>query len=141
MQRIFQYLIVLTFAFWANLAIAQSSEVPREPDIEATITAQIDAFKMDDFARAFSFASPGIQSFFGSSDRFGSMVRNGYPMVWRPGDVEYLELRDVSGSLWQRVKIIDQSGRTHVLDYQMIRTQAGWKINGVQLLPSPGVNA
>ena len=141
MQRIFQYLIVLTFAFWANLAVAQSSEVPREPDIEATITAQIDAFKMDDFARAFSFASPGIQSFFGSSDRFGSMVRNGYPMVWRPGDVEYLELRDVSGNLWQRVKIIDQSGRTHVLDYQMIRTQTGWKINGVQLLPSSGVNA
>ena len=141
MQRIFQYLIVLTFAFWANLAIAQSSEVPREPDIEAIISAQIDAFKMDDFARAFSFASPGIQSFFGSSDRFGSMVRNGYPMVWRPGDVEYLELRDVSGNLWQRVKIIDQSGRTHVLDYQMIRTQTGWKINGVQLLPSSGVNA
>ena len=117
------------------------SELPREPGIEATITAQIDAFLEDDFAKAFSYASPNIQGIFGSSDRFGQMVRQGYPMVWRPEDVQYLELRDISGNLWQKVLIRDRKGGMHVLDYQMIETGDGWKINGVQILQKPDVSA
>lgn len=115
--------------------------MPPEPGIEATITAQIDAFLEDDFAEAFTYASPNIQGMFGTSERFGQMVRNGYPMVWRPGDVQYLELRDVRGNLWQKVMIRDRQGGTHVLDYQMIETVEGWKINGVQLLDAPDVSA
>ena len=69
------------------------------------------------------------------------MVRNGYPMVWRPGEVRYLELRDIDGALWQKVLIRDQSGRLHILDYQMVETGDGWRINGVQLLRPPGVGA
>jgi hypothetical protein len=52
-----------------------------------------------------------------------------------------LELREVSGLLWQRVMITDQMGRTHILDYQMIETSEGWQINGVQLLKSEGLGA
>jgi len=39
------------------------------------------------------------------------------------------------------VLVTDQSGRTHVLDYQMVQTPEGWQINGVQLLPEVGVGA
>ena len=112
-----------------------------EPDIEATIGAQIDAFRSDDFATAFTFASPNIQGLFGSHERFGAMVQNGYPMVWRPGDVQYLELRNINGALWQRVMIRDQLGGVHMLDYQMIQTSDGWRINGVQLARAPDVGA
>jgi hypothetical protein len=62
-------------------------------------------------------------------------------MVHRPGAVKMLELREVSGLLWQRVMITDQMGRTHILDYQMIETSEGWQINGVQLLKSEGLGA
>ncbi len=133
------FMIALTI-FWAGMAAAEE-KVAREPGIEATISAQIAAFLDDDFARAFTYASPNIQGMFGSSERFGTMVQRGYPMVWRPGDVQYLDLRDVAGNLWQRVLIRDQSGGVHLLDYQMIKTSDGWRINGVQLLPSPDVNA
>ncbi|WP_109312834.1 DUF4864 domain-containing protein [Ruegeria sp. AU67] len=112
----------------ATGAFAQSAE------IEANIAAQIQAFKADDFATAFTFASPNIQSFFGTSENFGAMVRNGYPMVWRPADVRFLELREVAGALWQKVMITDGNGQVHVLDYQMVQKENGWKINGVQLL-------
>ncbi len=125
---------------WFGAANAQT-EVPREPDIENTISSQIDAFLKDDFAAAFTYASPNIQGMFGGPERFGQMVRQGYPMVWRPDDVQFLELRDVSGNLWQKVMIRDQQGGTHVLDYQMIQTGDGWKINGVQILQAPGVSA
>ncbi len=133
-------LAVLVGTLWFGTAPAQDA-LPREPGIEATITAQIDAFLKDDFAEAFTYASPGIQGIFGTSDRFGQMVRQGYPMVWRPDDVQYLELRDVAGNLWQKVMIRDRQGSMHVLDYQMIQTPDGWKINGVQLLQAPGVSA
>ena len=115
--------------------------MPREPGIETTIQSQIDAFLVDDFAKAFTFASPNIKSLFGSADRFGQMVRQGYPMVWRPGEVRYLELREISGALWQKVMIRDQAGGIHLLDYQMINTGDGWQINGVQILRAPDVGA
>jgi len=140
MQFGFRFLATLVAIVWANSITAQDV-VPREPGIEATIGAQIDAFKVDDFATAFSFASPNIQGIFGGSERFGQMVKNGYPMVWRPGDVQFLELREVAGALWQRVQIRDQSGTLHALDYQMIQQDGDWRINGVQLLRLPDVGA
>jgi len=109
-------------------AFAQNAE------IEASITAQIQAFKADDFSTAFTFASPNIQRLFGTPENFGVMVRRGYPMVWRPADVRFLELREVAGALWQKVMITDSDGRVHILDYQMVQQESGWKINGVQLL-------
>ncbi len=109
-------------------AFAQNAE------IEANISAQIQAFKADDFVTAFTFASPNIQRLFGDPENFGVMVRRGYPMVWRPAEVRFLELREISGALWQKVMITDGDGRVHLLDYQMIRQENGWKINGVQLL-------
>ena len=140
MRHILRYLTVFLTISWASFAVANDA-LPREPGIEATISAQIDAFLDDDFARAFTFASPNIQSLFGTSERFGNMVQNGYPMVWRPGEVRYLELRDVAGNLWQRVLIRDRAGGVHLLDYEMIQTSEGWRINGVQLLRAPGASA
>ncbi len=109
--------------------------------ITGVIQSQIDAFLQDDFARAFTFASPGIRSIFGSPERFGQMVRQGYPMVWRPADVQYLELENVNGRTWQKVMITDASGTVHVLGYQMVETDDGWQINGVQLLEAPQIGA
>ena len=133
-------LAVLALLGWANAASAQETLAP-EPGIEATIGAQIEAFLVDDFETAFTLASPNIQGMFGTHERFGQMVQNGYPMVWRPGDVEYLDLREVNGALWQRVMIRDRLGGVHMLDYQMIQNDGDWRINGVQLLRAPDVGA
>lgn len=35
--------------------------------------------------------------------------------------------------------ITDQKGGVHVLDYRMLQTEEGWKINGVTLLDSSAV--
>lgn len=125
--------LALTGAVWA--------QDMKNPAIEDTIQSQIDAFLMDDFATAFTFASPGIQSYFRNPDNFGMMVRQGYPMVWRPDQVEFLDLRDVDGRLWQKVLVRDRSGKFHVLDYRMIELDGQWRIDGVQVLPAPNVAA
>ena len=116
-------------------AIAQ-----REP-VTAVIGSQISAFLNNDTETAFSYASPSIRRLFGTPDRFGEMVRQGYPMVWRPAEVRYLQLREVAGSLWQRVMITDPAGVIHMLDYQMKMIDGMWRINGVQILPAPGDTA
>ena len=109
--------------------------------ITATIQSQIDAFLTDDFDTAFSYASPNIKRMFGTSEQFGMMVWQGYPMVWRPGAVRYLELEEKGGGLFQKVLITDGQGVPHLLEYQMIETADGWQINGVRILEAPQVGA
>jgi hypothetical protein len=124
---------LLTAAFLAFPATAQ------EEPIRNTIQGQIDAFLADDFAKAFTYASPTIKGIFGTPENFGAMVKQGYPMVYRPADVEMQELREVAGNLWQRVRVVDQAGAAWYLDYMMIETAEGWQINAVQLLPAPDI--
>lgn len=119
-------------------AVAQSDA---GSNIEGTINRQIEAFQADDFARAFTFASPSIQDLFGSSERFRQMVRQGYPMVWRPAMVQYLDLERRSGLMFQRVLVRDLAGTTHLLEYQMVLVGEEWRINGVVLLRQPRVGA
>jgi hypothetical protein len=114
---------------------AQDSAVP---DV---IRDQISAFQADDFVAAFDFASPTIKRLFGTPERFGQMVQSGYPMVYRPAEVRMLEQRDLGGVKVQRVMIRDEQGRFHMLDYQMIPTETGWQINGVQLLQAAQLGA
>ncbi|MDP3196042.1 DUF4864 domain-containing protein [Tabrizicola sp.] len=113
----------------------------QEAPIQDTIQSQIEAFQADDFARAFTFASPTIKGMFGTPENFGAMVKNGYPMVYRPAEVQMMDLRDVAGNLWQRVRITDQAGAGWLLDYMMVQTAEGWQINAVQILPAPDVGA
>ena len=133
------FILGLTLA--ALIGGATLADEPRNTAIEDVIQNQITALKADDFVTAFTFASPTIKGVFGTPQNFGAMVAQGYPMVYRPGSVQMLELRSVAGNLWQRVMITDQAGRTHLLDYMMVETPEGWQINAVQLLPSPDVGA
>ena len=128
--------VFLSLMSWPAFA-----DEPRNPAIEGIIQNQMNAFVADDFATAFTFASPNIKGIFGTAENFGAMVAQGYPMVYRPDAVQMLELRSVAGNLWQRVMITDATGRTHLLDYMMIDTADGWQINAVQLLPQAGVGA
>lgn len=116
-------------------AAAQQSE------IEGTISSQIEAFKVDDFEQAFTYATPTLRQLFQSPQNFERMVTNGYPMVWRPAEVEYLELEERGGDYWQKVQIIDQKGFRHLLLYRMQQTNEGWRIGGVQILKVPGATA
>lgn len=126
--------LLLSFIVCIGLA---GSAVAQSREITGTIDAQIEAFQNDDLVRAFSYASPGIRQVFQTPESFGAMVRGGFPMVWRPAEVQYLELREVAGNLWQKVRITDAAGRVHVLDYQMVNLERIWKINAVQILDVP----
>jgi Domain of unknown function (DUF4864) len=128
------------YAVMFAAAFALPATAQEEP-IRNTIQSQIQAFQADDFARAFTFASPTIKGMFGTPENFGAMVKQGYPMVYRPADVQMMDLREVAGNLWQRVRVTDQAGAGWYLDYMMVETAEGWQINAVQILPAPDVGA
>lgn len=132
-------LFVLSLVAVVFLGVAPAAQAQEEP-VQKVISSQIDAFQADDFATAFTFASPMIQRIFGSPANFGAMVKGGYPMVWRPADVRFLGLESRNGGLWQDVMIRDQEDRIHILEYEMIEGESGWKINAVRLR-APGAGA
>ncbi|MGJ8602903.1 MAG: DUF4864 domain-containing protein [Marivita sp.] len=112
-----------------------------EPAIENTIQSQIDAFLKDDFTTAFTFASPNLRTMFRTPENFGAMVKQGYPMVWRPDDVRFGDLRSIAGGLYQMVIVTDAAGNLHYLDYRMEQIDGVWRIAGVQILQAPEVAA
>ncbi len=110
--------------------------------IQSAIRGQMQAFVGDDFESAFAYASPGIRRIFGDAERFGGMVRSGYPMVHRPADIRFLDLREIGGRPWQKVMVRDAGGTFHILDYEMeLGPDGGWRIDGVRLLEAEQVGA
>ncbi len=125
----------------AALVLLAGAAQADEGAIQGVIAGQIEAFRADDFDTAFGFAAPNIKGIFQTPDNFGQMVRQGYPMVWQPGSVEYLDSDDNGASWTQDVLITDAAGRLFKLEYTMVETAEGWKIAGVQVLSAPEVGA
>ena len=127
--------------FWLSTVLAiglASAAHAQDTPPQAVIEAQIAAFMADDFEAAFGFASPAIRSIFGTPERFGQMVLQGYPMVHRPADLRFLDQAERGAAILQRVLITDQSGRAHVLEYEMLPADGAFVINGVRILPGQG---
>lgn len=133
-------LLVSLFLLFAGSLPLQAQDA-RSAEVVGTIQSQLDAFQVDDFAKAFTYASPGIKRMFGNADRFGAMVRNGFPMVWRPSAVEFLDFKDEAGRVSQMVLFRDANGVPIVMEYFMIETEDGWQIDGVQPVQTPDVAA
>lgn len=132
MGRIFG--IILGFLAFITPVWAQNEDA-----IQDVIANQLSAFNDRDVQTAWSFASPMIQGMFGNPENFGTMVQQGYPMVWTNSDVQFGELRQIAGQFYQKVMIRDAGGQRHVMEYTMVETPAGWLINGVSELPLPDV--
>ena len=114
-----------------------------EPDdsIQAVIADQIAAFQANDVERAFTHAAPNIQRIFETPQRFGQMVQQGYPMVWRPARYEWLKIVQTDFGPVQVVLFEDQSGRLHEAGYLMQQVDGVWRINGVKLREVEGIGA
>ena len=108
--------------------------IAQEQSFQQVIRGQIEAFSSDDMEAAFEFASPSIKSIFKNYKRFGVMVRQGYPMVFRQKEFIFKEAKSDSSNASQEVLIEDLSGNLHLLRYTLILLDGEWKITGVEFL-------
>jgi hypothetical protein len=119
-------------------AAAQDVERPAPGDRQAilgTIQAQLNAFQVDDWGRAFSYATPRLRELFRTPENFMAMVRGGYQPVYRPQSVEFLDARIVDGRIGQAVRFVGPDGQAVIAIYTMEQQPDGsWRIAAVQLI-------
>jgi len=117
------------------LASAQAGVPPADAKaVRAVIEAQLDAFRHDDAARAFSLAAPGIRQTFRSPENFLAMVRHSYAVVYRPRSVLFEPPQLIDDQVIQPVRLTDADGRGWIAVYPMQRQPDGsWRTNGCQL--------
>jgi uncharacterized protein DUF4864 len=101
----------------------------------AVIEQQIDAFRRDDGATAFAFASPELQMLFHDPDHFMAMVRNGYQPVYRPKTYSFSADAEGPEGLTETLAIEDADGQAWTAVYTLERQPDGaWKITSCRLL-------
>ena len=129
-------LIAVFFLSMSTLLFADE-----KADIQSTISDQLRAFASDNFIEAFTHASPGIKDIFGTVENFSSMVKTGYPMVWRYNNFEFLNLEETPQGYSQIVRITDQNDKLFLLKYFMKNVAGIWKISGVSIIEASDFSA
>lgn len=140
-DRAFASLLFAAAMTLLAVAPARAERVPGDDAqaVRAVVEAQLSAFAADDARRAFSYAAPSIREMFGTPDRFMQMVRAGYPVVYRPASVVFLNPEWVQGQLLQGVHLTDASGALWLAVYRLERQpDKSWRIAGCDVQPSPG---
>lgn len=135
--RVLSFVLLLLAAFPAQASAEADGDAIRD-----VISRQIKAFRADDGELAFSFAAPVIRSRFGTAENFMTMVRTGYPDVYRPRAVEFRELKPNGERMVQEVWFLGTGGDSTIGTYIMERQDDGsWKIAGVHMRRAPSLGA
>jgi len=136
-------LAVVLLAFISVAAFAQSISETEKTEFQRIIAAQISAFRADDGPTAYSFAAPVVRNIFPTPEIFMSMVKRGYPQVYRPQSFNFTEaLIDPMGRPAQKMLVVGPDGKTYEALYSMEKQPDGtWRISGCTLLEVPGLDA
>ena len=125
--------LALAFAAFSALAQERLPEADAK-EVREVVEAQLDAFRSDDAARAFSYASDGIREAFRTADNFMAMVQSAYPVVYRPRSLAFQPAMLFQGIVVQPVRMTDAEGRGWLAVYPMQKQPDGsWRIDGCQL--------
>lgn len=122
---------VLTAAFTASLTHA--GEIEDRQESRAVIEAQIEAFKQGDGPKAFSYATPNIQTMFGDADTFMKMVRDGYDVVYSPASVRFVKFETDGMNALHAVQMIDRQKTLWNVYYVLQKRPDGnWRISSCE---------
>ena len=118
---------------------AHPASEPVKKLLTAVIEGQLAAFRANDYAKAFTFASTDIQGMFAPED-FEKMVKTAYPVIAHSVSTEYGIMFDTGEQAVVNVRIKD--GDKKDVEYQyLLKKEAGdWKINGVSEVKAEGLS-
>ncbi len=120
-------------------AHAQELSASDAQQIRAVIEAQLAAFAADDAGRALSYAAPDIRARYRESERFLNMVREHYPVVYRPASVGFLPPEADGDEVFQAVEMSDGDGTLWIAIYRMGRFEEyRWRIMGCRVVTGEG---
>ena len=124
----FLLLFALIFIFIGN---SFAITIDEENEIKSIVNQQLEAFKNDDFEKAYSFASPTIKKMFSSPEVFKKMVIGGYQAVYRPQSIKIGSVEIIKGVATLKVYLVDPNGEFVTANYLMEKQENGeWLISG-----------
>ena len=139
-RALFSALAICLVATWATPPARATDAGATEA--QGIIAGQIEAFRQDDGAKAYGFASPNIQAMFPSIDAFMAMVKGGYAPVYHPQHFQFGAQSALGDRIVQSVDITAADGTAWTAEYTLARQSDGsLKIEGCRLLKLPGVGA
>jgi len=134
MRPLFAALFALLLALPAAGPALADDAADARSEVRQVIESQLDAFRRDDGAAAFAYASPGIQARFHDPQTFMRMVREGYAMVYRPQEVEFRRFRADGAEAVQEILFVGPDGQVSLALYRLERQPDGrWRINSVAI--------
>ena len=139
MIRIFAFLVLLL----APPAAANAGDPAAAAQYQRIITSQLEAFRSDDAALAYSFAAPSIRQAFPTPLAFMAMVKRAYKPVYRAQSYRFGDtVTDAQGRPGQRVTLTGPDGKTYEALYTMeLQPDGTWLIVGCALLNVSGLAA
>lgn len=132
---IFPFVIIYGFL---NAATPISDNNNVENTVKRIISSQILAFKQNNLEEAYSFAAPNIKRQFSDADKFGMMVKNGYPVIWEPKSYRFVKFSTNGKRSIQRVIFKSANDALVTYDYLLEKFNSEWTIAGVMLVNTDG---
>ena len=114
---------------------AQAPSAKDNKAIQTVVQSQLAAFAKDDADKAFSYATPELRKTIGTPTAFMAMVKNSYPVVYRPASIVFLKVEGSGDEVVQKVQMLDASGTSFLAVYSLQRQKdKAWRISGCVLV-------
>ncbi|MDA1284079.1 MAG: DUF4864 domain-containing protein [Proteobacteria bacterium] len=123
---------VFLFFIFINLHANQKNK----EDFDITkkiIFQQLEAFKINDAPKAYSFAAPFIKIRFEDPESFMSMVKDNYEPISNAKDFYFLKSKIYNADIYHQLQIISQSNQSYLATYSLVFIEDEWKISGCVL--------
>ena len=127
-------LFTLPFVFFfgfLNAVASEQTDKNVEEIVKRVISSQLMAFKERNVEKAYSFAAPNIKKQFFNAKNFGLMVKNGYPVIWRPKNYQFVKFSSNGTRSIQRVLFKSTTDALLTYDYLLEKFSNEWRIAGV----------
>ncbi len=98
----------------------------------ASIRAQLDAFKRDDWDKAATFQSEGLRRNFVTIEQFRAVIETNYPQFASYKNIAFDEARALGDRVEIQVRLTGQDGVKLRAIYQMIKERGAYRVAGVR---------
>ena len=130
LQRCMAVAVAVLMMMVLSNAPAATLRAADEKAVITVVQAQLAAFAADDAQKAFSYAAPTIQKMFETAPNFLAMVRQQYPVVYRPVTTIFLKPEMQGEQVLLRVQMTDTGGRPWLAAYSLQQVNRQWRIAG-----------
>ena len=141
LKRAFLFAVPAIFVALQTLIPVQARALSAKDEkaVQAVVQSQLAAFARDDADKAFSYAAPELRKTIGNASAFMAMVKNSYPVVYRPASVAFLKAEGSGDDIVQKVQMLDASGTSYLAVYSLQRQKdKTWRISGCTVVENKG---